>query len=77
MKAFNLPLVGLEELASGVWICPRSARGAEFVGSIRSNKYHLPGCHHTDRIQPQNRICFLDKKAVTDYGYTSCATCIK
>lgn len=62
-------------LASGVWKCPDGVRGARFVGSLTSRKYHSPECGWARRIAPENRLCFESQEAAHDFGYQPCAIC--
>ena len=62
-------------LASGVWKCPDGVRGARFVGSRTSRKYHAPECGWARRIAPENRLCFDSQESARDFGYQPCAIC--
>lgn len=62
-------------LASGVWKCPDGVRGARFVGSLTSRKYHSPECGWARRIAPENRLCFDSQESARDFGYLPCAIC--
>lgn len=47
-----------------------------FVGSINSNKYHLPDCQWAKRIKEENRIWFESVEDAETKGYVP-ASCIK
>lgn len=49
--------------------------GKEYVGSKRSNKYHLPGCRWAKRINPENEIWFASAEDAEAHGYKPCGTC--
>jgi hypothetical protein len=62
-------------LSDGVWRCPDSTDGASFVGSEKSNKFHLLSCEWAKKIKDENRICFADRDAALAYGYIPCGVC--
>ncbi len=75
MKPFTPPLLGLEELAPGVGLCPASRVGAALVGNRRSRMFHKLTCWHGRQIRPDNQVCFLDWQAAADYYYVPCSKC--
>lgn len=75
MDVYNLPLPGMEELAPGVWRYCGEEEEAPFAGSIRSDKVHRPDCWHARQILPINRVCFRDREAAVNYGYSPCSKC--
>jgi hypothetical protein len=62
-------------LAAGVWRCSNSVEGATYVGSAQSDKFHYISCHHAEKIDPGNRICFASREAAVNYGYVPCGVC--
>ena len=66
---------GAEVLAEGVWRCPQGADGASYVGSAKSDKFHLPHCQWAEKIKEENRICFASREAALAYGYVACKVC--
>lgn len=46
-----------------------------YVGSIKSNKYHYPGCQYAKSILPQNQIWFEDEAEAQAAGYVPCKIC--
>lgn len=46
-----------------------------YVGSIDSDKYHIPGCRHAEKILPQNEIWFDTEEEAVAAGYSPCGTC--
>lgn len=75
MDLYNLPLPGLEELAPGVWRYPGDTERINYLGSIRSDKFHRPACWHASRILPTNQVCFRDGAAADSYNYSPCSKC--
>lgn len=51
-----------------------AAKGA-FVGSVKSDKYHRPGCRWAERIAPANEIWFASVAEARAQGYKPCGTC--
>jgi len=49
----------------------------KFVGSINSNKYHLPDCPSAKKILPQNQIWFDSEEEAQKAGYIKCGSCGK
>lgn len=47
-----------------------------FVGSVNSNKYHLPDCTWAKRIKEENLIWFSSKEDAGNKGYIP-ANCLK
>lgn len=46
-----------------------------YVGSSKSNKYHLPTCRYAQKISPENRVWFQTKEEAQAAGYEPCAVC--
>ena len=46
-----------------------------FVGSIKSNKYHYPGCQWAKKINPENEIWFSSSQDARAHGYVPCKVC--
>ena len=66
---------GTARLAPGVWPCPDEKAQAPYVGSSQSIVYHLPDCHHADRIRRGNRICFSSRATAQQNGRQPCKSC--
>lgn len=47
----------------------------EFVGSINSDKYHYPSCTWAGKINPENKIWFVDAADAVTQGYVPCKVC--
>lgn len=47
-----------------------------FVGSIKSNKYHLPDCSWAKRIKPENIIWFESVEDAEAKGYVPASCCV-
>mgnify|MGYP000892792595 CR=1 FL=1 len=47
----------------------------KYVGSIESNKYHLPTCRWAEQIKPENRIWFDSEEEAQKAGYEPCKVC--
>jgi len=52
-----------------------SAGTGMYVGSIKSDKYHLPTCRYAEIILPENRIWFDSRAEAEAYGYIPCGVC--
>lgn len=50
-------------------------QGAQYVGSINSDKYHYPDCKWAERIKPENEIWFDSIKEAEEAGYKPCKAC--
>ena len=46
-----------------------------FVGSIKSNKYHFPGCRAAKNIHSENEIWFTGSEDARSHGYVPCGIC--
>ncbi len=46
-----------------------------YVGSINSDKYHLPSCRWAQKIKPGNEIWFDTKEEAEEGGYSPCKVC--
>jgi hypothetical protein len=46
-----------------------------FVGSVKSNKYHYPGCQWAQKIKPSNEIWFSSSADARAHGYVPCGVC--
>jgi micrococcal nuclease len=49
--------------------------GNVFVGSKKSDKYHIPSCRWAKRIKPENEIWFASAADARSKGYQPCGTC--
>jgi hypothetical protein len=53
-----------------------AAGGAErYVGSLNSDKYHLPWCSGARSISEENQVWFESKEEAEAAGYTPAANC--
>jgi len=52
-----------------------SSSGGPFVGSVKSNKYHYPGCEGAQQIKPKNLIKFSSSAEARAAGYVPCKIC--
>jgi len=48
----------------------------QYVGSIKSNIYHIPNCSWVKNIKKENEIRFDSKEEATSRGYRGCYTCM-
>ena len=46
-----------------------------YVGSKKSNKYHLPSCRYAQSIDEENRIGWATREAAEAAGYEACKSC--
>lgn len=46
-----------------------------YVGSVDSDKYHIPGCRFAEKILPENEIWFDTVEDAQATGYTACGVC--
>lgn len=54
---------------------PADAPKVMFVGSSKSNVYHLPGCRSAKQIAAKNLITFASREEATKAGYRACEVC--
>jgi beta-lactamase superfamily II metal-dependent hydrolase len=47
----------------------------KYVGSNKSNKYHLPSCRYAGSIAAENQIWFSSEAEATAAGYVPCGVC--
>lgn len=47
----------------------------KYVGSLQSDKYHLPSCRWAEKISPVNQIWFDTKEEAEKAGYKPCGVC--
>jgi len=50
-------------------------KDANLVGSVDSNRYHLPFCRWAKKIAPERQIWFSDPKDAKSRGYVPCGVC--
>jgi len=53
----------------------QTADTGQFVGSVNSDKYHLPYCSGAKRIKESNRVWFASKADAAAAGYTPAGNC--
>ena len=46
-----------------------------YVGSLESDKYHLPGCRFAEKISEENEIWFDTEEEAITAGYKPCGVC--
>lgn len=47
----------------------------QYVGSVKSNKYHLPTCRYAETITLENQIWFQTEEEAQATGYEPCGVC--
>lgn len=47
----------------------------KYVGSLESDKYHLPGCRFAEKISEENEIWFDTEEEAITAGYKPCGVC--
>ncbi len=52
-----------------------SSTQGQFVGSIKSNKYHYPSCQWAQKISPSNEIWFSSSQDARTHEYVPCKAC--
>ncbi|MDF0591738.1 thermonuclease family protein [Candidatus Methanocrinis natronophilus] len=52
-----------------------AAKGGQFVGSVRSDKYHYPSCKWGRSIASHNEIWFSSSQEARAAGYVPCGAC--
>lgn len=71
--------IGLQKKARdeslGIWSLPSPKPQRYYVASIKSRRFHRPGCSHAKRIAPQNLIKFDSRGEALDLGYSPCRAC--
>ena len=68
------------ESGAGLWNLPASDNPpsidkGKYLGSSKSNKYHLPACQLVKKISPSNLEWFKDEKDAKNRGYLPCKVC--
>ncbi|HAP93822.1 MAG TPA: hypothetical protein DCM26_04270, partial [Desulfotomaculum sp.] len=51
------------------------ATEGKYVGSVKSDKYHLPSCRYAKEIKPENQIWFKTEEEALAAGYKPCGVC--
>ena len=51
------------------------ATEGKYVGSVESDKYHLPSCRYAKEIKPENQIWFKTEEDALAAGYEPCGVC--
>ncbi len=54
---------------------PPAQSTGTYVGSSKSNKYHLPSCRHVESILSENQVWFNSEADATAAGYVPCGGC--
>lgn len=52
-----------------------ASREGKFVGSVNSDKYHLPYCSGAQRIKEANKVWFASKEDAASQGYAPAGNC--
>jgi hypothetical protein len=52
-----------------------SAKTGKYVGSVNSDKYHLPTCGGAKRISEANKVWFGSKEEAKNAGYVPAGNC--
>ena len=52
-----------------------SSERGKYVGSINSDKYHLPWCSGAERINEANKVWFQTETEAKDKGYSPAGNC--
>ncbi|MAF85463.1 MAG: nuclease [Dehalococcoidales bacterium] len=66
------------EEGRGLWAIQPSqipATNGEYVGSIKSDKYHYPSCRYVSQTNPENIIEFSSATEAQAMGYVPCKVC--
>lgn len=50
-------------------------QSGQYVGSVKSDKYHKPSCRYAEAIDPGNEIWFDTEEEATAAGYQPCGVC--
>ena len=53
----------------------RGEKNANLMGSVDSNRYHLPFCRWAKKIAPERQIWFSDPEDAESQGYLPCGVC--
>jgi len=48
---------------------------SQYVGSVNSDKYHLPDCRWAQKINVDNEVWFDSKEDAKEAGYVPCKVC--
>ncbi len=54
---------------------PPATTEGNYVGSVKSDKYHSLNCRYANNIIPENEILFKDVQEAKNAGYTPCGSC--
>lgn len=54
---------------------PNIKDSGKYVGSLESDKYHLPGCRFAEKITAENEIWFDTEEEAVATGYKPCGVC--
>ena len=68
-------LVAIFVLVRFVGTCLAFAADYKYVGSVKSDKYHYPGCRWALKIKPENQVTFTSAKEALEAGYVPCKVC--
>ena len=47
----------------------------QYVGSVKSDKFHYPGCRWAQNIHGENEVWFSSREEAINCGYVPCQTC--
>ncbi len=78
---FTVAQKAAREANRGLWgINPTTpeqpaATTGQYVGSLKSDKYHHPGCRHAQSIAAENEIWFQSKAQAVAASYKPCGVC--
>lgn len=54
---------------------PTTSGEKKYVGSVNSDKYHLPWCSGAQRINEENKVWFVTEEEAAAAGYTAAGNC--
>ena len=60
----------------GIWNKPEADEEAYYVGSLKSFRFHRPGCKYAKKIKHINRVSFKDRAAAYWEGFSPCSRCV-
>lgn len=69
---------GARQKNLGIWGQPQKLsipQSGQFVGSIKSDKFHRPTCQWAKKIEKENQIWFKDKNQAIQQKYQACSVC--
>jgi methylphosphotriester-DNA--protein-cysteine methyltransferase len=75
MRYKFMPLILIALLLLPIGCGQQDSSSHNYVGSVNSDKYHVPSCRWAQNIKSENEVWFSSSEEARAAGYSPCKTC--